>query len=222
MNTFIKVVITCLILACTSCAYHIGTTSGNFSEKEYIITGIGLGSAKTTKFIGIGGLNKEALVFEAKRDLYNNIHLEDGDKVSNITVDFQTSYYVLVQEITATVHAEIIHIKDSSHTKNNYKIVDYKGFSEGDEIFKYHKGRYLMSTLNKIKANYCLVDDKKTSYNNIFNSKGEFIHRDQKFIVGTTRVHEKLLIGFNQKYILVIDKKGKKSPLPINHDLTKD
>ena len=76
----------------TSCATHLGMMTGNasLSSNNFKVVKIAAGHAKTTRIFGLGGLGKDALVLDAKKDLLQNNPLRDGQALSNVTVDFKT------------------------------------------------------------------------------------------------------------------------------------
>jgi hypothetical protein len=102
-----------VIITASSCAMHWGMMTGNasLSANNFKIVKMVTGTSKTTKFLGIGGLGKEGLVLEAKKDMLMNNPLKDGQALSNVTVDIKTSYLILVVTEKATVTADIVEFK---------------------------------------------------------------------------------------------------------------
>ena len=107
------VAITIIIFTTASCAMHGGMMTGNasLSSNNFKIIKIATGSVSTKKILGIGGLSKDALVFEAKKDLLQNNPLKEGQALANVTVDFKTSYLLLVIKEKVTVTADIVEFK---------------------------------------------------------------------------------------------------------------
>jgi len=107
------VAIAVIIFTATSCAMHTGIMSGNasLSSNNFKTIKCAIGSAGTTKILGIGGLGKQALVYEAKKDLLQNFPLKDGQALANVTVDFKTSFLLIVVTEKVTVTADIIEFK---------------------------------------------------------------------------------------------------------------
>ena len=68
------------------------------------------GKAQATYVLGIGGMNHEALVSEAKEDMLLNHQLEDGQALANMTVNFKYSSFlgVLVRTAKCYVTADIV------------------------------------------------------------------------------------------------------------------
>ena len=69
------------------------------------------GTASTTKIFGLGGLAKNALVLDAKKDLLQNSPLKEGQALANVTVDFKNSiiFFVITEKVTVT--ADIVEFK---------------------------------------------------------------------------------------------------------------
>ncbi len=97
----------------TSCATHLGMMTGNasLSSNNFKVVKIAAGHAKTTRIFGLGGLGKDALVLDAKKDLLQNNPLRDGQALSNVTVDFKTSFIFFVITEKVTVAADIVEFK---------------------------------------------------------------------------------------------------------------
>jgi hypothetical protein len=101
------------LLLTSSCATHLGmmTGSASLSSNNFKMIKIATGTASTTKFLGIGGLGKDALVSDAKKNLMQNNPLKEGQALANVTVDFKTSFIILVVTEKCTVTADIVEFK---------------------------------------------------------------------------------------------------------------
>ena len=77
----------------SSCAIHSGimSDSASLSSNNFKMVRYAEGKSVTTKIFGFGGLAKNALVAEAKKDLIQNNPLREGQALANVTVDFKTS-----------------------------------------------------------------------------------------------------------------------------------
>lgn len=102
------------LLLTQSCAVHSGLiTSGaslqsnNFSIVESNVQGV----AKAKYIFGIGGLSKNALVAEAKKDLTQKHPLKAGQAYTNFIVDFKASYLPVVTGSRCTVTVDIVEFK---------------------------------------------------------------------------------------------------------------
>jgi hypothetical protein len=100
-----------IIVFLSSCAYHMGTVGGGtgvVTNQHYRSIDIAYGTAHTTNFLGIGGNKKDALVLEAKRNLYLNYKLRPTQIIGQTTVDFKRTFFFPVLTTKVTVSAEII------------------------------------------------------------------------------------------------------------------
>lgn len=106
-NVFI---LTFTLLIFSSCAVHSGMMTGNASitNANFKYVGIAKGQASTTHILGIGGLNRTALVFDAKKDLFRNNPLKEGQALANVSVDFKRTFIFLVYLTHVTVTADVI------------------------------------------------------------------------------------------------------------------
>ncbi len=97
-------------------AFHHGSLTGNdAANPDYRPVDFANGYSKATRVLGFGGLNKDALVLEAKRNLYLSNRLEEGQIFSNFTIDFKESFYLLVVHTTSvTVSADILETDPSA------------------------------------------------------------------------------------------------------------
>jgi hypothetical protein len=97
----------------SSCAMHWGMMTGNasLSSNNFKMVKIATGTATATKILGFGGLGKNALIYEAKKNLMENFPLKEGQALANVTADIKTSYIFFVSTEKATVTADIIEFK---------------------------------------------------------------------------------------------------------------
>lgn len=72
-----------------------------------------VGTATATYILGIGGLNRQALVEEAKSELKKVLPLSDNQAYVNITVNWKTSYIIfgVIMKVKCTVTADIVEFK---------------------------------------------------------------------------------------------------------------
>lgn len=110
-KNFVKALFSLAVLVLFSgCAIHGGIMSDSvaLSENNFKMMRYVEGSSKTTKVFGIGGLAKNALVAEAKKNLMQNYPLQEGQALANVTVDFKTSIVFFVVTTRATVTADVV------------------------------------------------------------------------------------------------------------------
>ena len=72
-------------------------TNAEFSKIRF-----GYGTAKTAHFMGIGGNQKDALVLEAKRNLYLNCNLQSGEAIGQTTIDFKKTLFFPISTTRVT------------------------------------------------------------------------------------------------------------------------
>ena len=63
-------------------------------ENNFKYVGNAFGKSEATYIFGIGGLNREGLVREAKNNLIQNNPVKDGQTLVNFTVDQEKSFYL--------------------------------------------------------------------------------------------------------------------------------
>lgn len=119
------------LFALSSCAFHNGTFLGSASitNNQFRIAGMAMGTAETSYLLGLGGLSKQALVFEAKKDLYSKYPLTKGMALGNVTVDFKTTWLLFVFKRKVQITADIIDFNPA--TLN----VSYQGFYTEDSTY---------------------------------------------------------------------------------------
>jgi hypothetical protein len=113
-KNFLKIVVTIVsVFLLSSCAIHSGimSDSASLGSNNFKMVKYAQGEAKVTKILGIGGLGKNALVAEAKKDLVQNNPLKEGQTLANLTVDFKTSFLLIVSTTKVTVTADIVEFK---------------------------------------------------------------------------------------------------------------
>ena len=70
------------------------------------------GMSQATYVLGIGGMNREAIVDEAKQKMLENYTLEDGQTLANTTVNFKYSNFLgIVATTKCYVTADIVEFK---------------------------------------------------------------------------------------------------------------
>lgn len=115
MKQSIYILLVALLSSCASHFGNMGTGSSYLTNGEFSIDGLAIGKAKTTKVLGFGGLNKDALVLEAKKDLFNSTFLSKNQAFGNFTVDYKYSFFILVFITEVTVSYEIINFEPNNN-----------------------------------------------------------------------------------------------------------
>ncbi|WP_159038566.1 DUF6567 family protein [Brumimicrobium mesophilum] len=110
-----------------SCAFHSGVMVGSasLSDENFTVIDYAIGTSNTTQVFGIGGIGTDALVLEAKRNLYENYPLSKGQALANVSVDFKRSYVIIVSKLKVVVSADIVDFNEDAVVKtdiNKYPI----------------------------------------------------------------------------------------------------
>jgi hypothetical protein len=119
----IAISILTLSILLSSCAYHIGVINSNpnYSSTNYELTRLAVATASTNKLLGIGGLKKDALVLEAKKNLYAAYPLKKGQSYANMTVDFKNTFIFIYTSTMVTISADIVQIYEDEDLSNEYQ-----------------------------------------------------------------------------------------------------
>ena len=180
-----------IIMFTSSCAFHQGmmTGSASISNENFSIIDFATGTATTTKVFGIGGLNSDALVLEAKRNLYANHPLKKGQALANLTVDFKREFYFIVVTTKVTITAEIVDFNivptDQKFEEINEKIkksmpINLRNFDIGETVIitlnEDRKEAKIIGVKNKkiivqYNSNNNLLKSKKLNLKKIFKTK---------------------------------------------------
>lgn len=105
--------ILCLTVLFSSCAAGLtgymnnsaSLSSNNFTYVKRDLQGM----SQATYVFGIGGMNREAIVDEAKQIMLENHKLEDGQTLANTTVNFKYSNFLgIVSTTKCYVTADIV------------------------------------------------------------------------------------------------------------------
>ena len=94
----------------SSCAFHNGMVGGDVPQANTQCVKVGLahGSSKTFKVLGIGSTNRDALVLDAKEDMYNNFPLTEEQQFAFVTVDFKRSFFPFFSSTQVVVSADVL------------------------------------------------------------------------------------------------------------------
>lgn len=162
-----------IFISLSSCAYHVGTMSSSaaVSNGHFKVLGYAVGTSEVNKFLGFGGLNKDGLVLEAKKDLYQKYPLDSGQVFGNITVDFKTSVGFPFSKTQVFVGADVIDfypernatLKSAAPVQEPAKYeqlndrAELNGFKIGDTVSATVSGKAVSGTITKFKGNWVYV-----------------------------------------------------------------
>jgi hypothetical protein len=98
----------------SGCGIHNGYMNNSASLGEanfgYVKQGL-IGTSSTLQVLGIGGLDKMAMVEEAKQMMLKDNPLQPNQALANITVNWKNSFFLLVFTTDCTVTADIVEFK---------------------------------------------------------------------------------------------------------------
>lgn len=97
----------------TSCAVHSGSMSSSTLPANAQYEDVAVGVSQTSYILGIGGLSQDALVYGAKRNLYECRPLKANESYINFTVDKKDSYFPFYKKSVVTVTADVISYKEN-------------------------------------------------------------------------------------------------------------
>ncbi len=108
--------ILCATFLLSSCAAGLTgymNNSAALSSNNYTYVKRDLqGVSQATYVLGIGGMNREAIVDEAKKNMLENFTLKDGQTLANTTVNFKFSNFLgIVATTKCYVTADIVEFK---------------------------------------------------------------------------------------------------------------
>ncbi|MGD9994990.1 MAG: DUF6567 family protein [Salinivirgaceae bacterium] len=101
----------------SSCvATHLGTINSSALGKPVSYVDRAYGVAQTQKYFALGGLSQDALVLEAKRELYRNRPLNSHEEYVNFTVDFKNTwvFFPVYTQTKVTLSADVINFNPAN------------------------------------------------------------------------------------------------------------
>ena len=97
--------------------------SGNaaLSDANFTVVDYAIGTSSTSKIFGMGGVAIDALILEAKRNLYENYPLTKGQALANVSVDFKRSFFPIVSKVKVIISADIVGFNEGAVIKTKLK-----------------------------------------------------------------------------------------------------
>jgi hypothetical protein len=98
------------IIFLQSCAFHSGNVSSGYTsfDQPHKITQTVFGKAQARYFLGIGGLDHNMLVEEARKDLYRKLELPQNALLTNFTISTKHAFYFVYSKYEVYITADII------------------------------------------------------------------------------------------------------------------
>ena len=214
---------------------HSGYLSSNavLVDNNFRIIGLGVGESESIKILGFGGLKKDALVFDAKNDLYKKVELKQGQALTNITVDFKSEFYLLFSKTKVIVTAEIVDFNSNTNgrTDNFYGLKERNGYKVGELVYVKLNGKYEERIIESLFLKELQIEssnlesDEMTvfEYKEAFKLKGNFEYEKSEYTIGdkieiisksaknpsgNQNISEfnGYVVGISEKYALLLDK----------------
>lgn len=141
-----------LPLLFTSCAVHLGMitpTSTNLRDKQVEYSDIAVGYSKVFYVFNFGGFGKDALVNEAKRNLYLSYPLQAGQSLENLTLDFKVARIFFYTKMEAIVIADVLqgdtsikitYSKNYKNFLNANNLLAFNNFSLNESVYCMNRG----------------------------------------------------------------------------------
>jgi hypothetical protein len=176
-----------------SCSYHTGslTTQNPYLDKNFEFVDMAVGYSKASYFLGIGGLKKDALVNDAKRNLYMSYPLLPNQTFQNLTLDFKTTYIWPYKKNEAFIVADVVEYDTSINISFNPQYKSFikqkdldtlKGFQLYEDIYVYQDFYAAPGKIIKFKKNkaetFCIDSKGNIQFD---NSKFDNIFKKENF-----------------------------------------
>jgi hypothetical protein len=120
-----------LLLLLHGCAFHSGTfhPSVVIPNASFRVVGTAFGQASTFHFLGIGGLNHDAIIYEARQQFFEKYPIAKGMLLANATVNEKHLILPFGIQTIFTLTCDII------DTRPEYVSATYKGFYTDDSTY---------------------------------------------------------------------------------------
>lgn len=180
-----------IIFLMTSCiTYHQGAISSSAVNRTVKYQDIAIGVSQVNKFLGFGGISKDALVLEARREMTKNRPLGPKEQYINFTVDFKHTFWPIVSQTKVTMCADVVSFSNDSTSEvysSKYKDkllgqnLSNELFAVGDSVIfnKTHEGVIIsIESVDAVRVLYKSKSDKnrtkRISINKIYTKKKSF------------------------------------------------
>lgn len=169
-----KIIILYLIVAAAlgSCAFHTGNVSCG-GQIDCPVVNLATGTAKTEHIFGFGGLNKNALILEAKKYLLSKYPYRKGVFISNYTVDYKNTFFPFYHSTKVFISAEVfdcnykvdsVLFADKNPTVNGFRVGDSILFDFNGKIKSFKKG-VVSNQMGSVKIKIEYINKKHTRLN---------------------------------------------------------
>ncbi|MHB8261172.1 MAG: DUF6567 family protein [Bacteroidia bacterium] len=192
-----KIAYLLIVLLFTSCmSWHTGAiSSGPLLSANDRYVDVAYGYASVNYFLVFGGFSKNALVYEAKKDMMKNNPLKKGEYYANYTVDFKrTVAFFIFMTNEVFVHADIL----STNPDTTPQIIGTKNDKKVEINF---------APLTYVKTNQGLFNlGEKIMYRNSNEKKSKFtpyviasfINKEQVNLKDYNKTGDSITVNINQ------------------------
>ncbi len=215
-----------VLIFLSGCAFHSGMMTANpeYTQNNLELKELATAEANSVRFLGIGGLSKQALVLEAKKNLYQNYPLNQGQAYANISVDIRDLYLFIYHKTTITLSADIIgDVNEQSESDLQQLFEQMKVYSNPTRIFEVGDQVFKMRNNVPYKYNILKLDGRndivlgvpsnsvkiKTTYQEIYHSQDDPM-LEVRYNIGDTvlaftymKWREAIITGLNEKKAIV-------------------
>jgi hypothetical protein len=138
---------------------HQGSISSASVGKSVKYVDLAVGVSQVNKFLGFGGVSKDALILESRRQMITSRPLQANEEYVNFTVDFKRTFFLFWSETKVTVCADVINFSnvdsgnvytDSYKKKILSQLTSNKLFEPGDSII--YRGKLYGTILSFVSA----------------------------------------------------------------------
>lgn len=187
-----------VILLVTSCAFHSGTITSNVTNEPVVHKDMAVGVSSANRILGIGGLSKDALISEARKNMVRSRPLEGAEQYNNVEVNIKNTFYIIGHKTKVTVHADVIEPKESadqpSYSENYLKKIanaqpKNEFFAVGDSVIIYNSQAPTGQILGFVGEDF---------------DRAEISYKDAKDVARTT------IVSINRLYLITPEHNGLK------------
>lgn len=142
MHNIASLISLCLVFS--SCAIHSGSLVSSSVIPNAVHEDLAVGVAASNHFLGMGGIKRDALIFDTRTNMIANRPLESNESYGLITMDIKRSFFIIGYRTKVTLIADVVRPATSMDTtfysaKYLSKIPYLKNsnsiFSMGDEVY---------------------------------------------------------------------------------------
>jgi hypothetical protein len=212
----------------SSCvAYQTGNLTSTSAGSKFIYEDVAIGTAKADRIWGLGGIRKDALVAEAKRQLMTARPLAQSEEYINFTIDFKRSFILILDRSKVTLTADVIRLTANEPKECYLPLYLNKMFLVNlqDDLFKI--GDYIM-TEGHLTGQILAINKNQKATVSLKNKRGEIITRrkhlrelynratvfkglkagDNFAVTNMGEITNCIIVGLGKQQILLLTPKG--------------